>query len=119
MPKNVYKSPNFDKNLDSKLLKSNISKQMVKGEQILFQTSNNIAPFDPNRDARRSGQAPHLRQFTSLDIQDFRIKRSWDAPYAAIRYEKNNKNPQTTKWVEKGYAKKKSVLLKIQSEVLE
>lgn len=106
------KSKNFDRNLDGQAVKLQITRNLVKGEQILYQTANNIAPFDPLHKAK----TPHLRQDTSVDYSSDNITRSWNAVYAEIRYNTNKKNPQTTKWIEKAQIKKKSVLDRIAKE---
>ena len=105
------KSSGFDRNLNSKPMKSQIQQNLYKSEEILFQASNQIAPFDPNR---RTGS--HLRQDTSLAINGMSLTRTWNKDYAGERYVSNNKNPHTTRWIEKGEAKTRAVRLNIAAQ---
>jgi hypothetical protein len=99
----VIKSKNFDRNLDSKAMNKQIDKNNYKASEILRDTANYIAPID-------SGD---LRQNVTKKIVFQKYQLIYNMPYSGLRYEKNNKNPQTTHWVEKGYKKKKKVLSEI------
>lgn len=100
------KSTNFNRNLNSKEMKMQIEKNLFKSSEILKQTSNDIAPID-------TGQ---LRSNVSTKNSGTTSKVKWEQPYAGKVYVKNNKNPQTTKWIEKGYDKKKKVLDNIMTQ---
>lgn len=101
---NVRKSKNFDRNLDSKKAVDQIEKNLYQASEILKDTSNAIAPIDSGK--LRSNVT------TQFIIKKIKITSRvvWKQPYAGIRYVKNDKNPQTMKWVEKGYKKKRKVL---------
>ncbi len=94
------KSKDFDRNLDSAVMNKQIQKNLYASSEILKDTSNSIAPV-------QSGQ---LRSNTKTINSGMKSEVTWEQPYAAIRYQKNNKNPQTTHWVQKGYKKKRQVL---------
>lgn len=101
------KSNDFDRNLDSGIINKQIIKNLYKASEILKDTSNSIAPID-------TGQ---LRSNVDTTIkQKNEVKVTWEQPYAGKVYEKNNKNPQTTKWIEKGYERKRAVLQKIMKD---
>lgn len=94
------KSKDFDRNLDSVAMAKQIQKNLYKASNILRQTSNAIAPIDTGK--LRS----NVKTTNSGNVSTV----VWEQPYAGKVYVKNNKNPQTTKWIKKGYDKKKKVL---------
>lgn len=100
------KSKDFDRNLDSRAMNKQIEKNLYKASEILKDTSNQIAPID-------TGQ---LRSNVETKNRNFESNVIWEQPYAGKVYEKNKKNPQTTKWIEKGYNKKRNTLERIMRE---
>lgn len=96
------KSKNFNRNLNSKEMKKQIEDNVYEASEILKHTANDIAPID-NGDLRDNVSKP-------IQVGKTSFKVIWKQPYAGKVYRKNNKNPQTTKWIEKGYNKKKKVL---------
>ena len=97
----IEKSGNFDKNLDSKLSKEQIRKNTFASSEIWKDEANQIAPIDTGS----------LRQNTTTKNttkgNKFVSQVTWNAVYAEERYYTNYKNPQTTRWVEKAYDRKK------------
>ncbi len=103
---NIKKSSNFDRNMDFDSMEKQIKKNLYEASDILAQSSNAIAPINKGK----------LRGNLSKDYSGLKAIVTWEQPYAGKVYETNFKNPQTTKWIEKGYAKKKSVLDKISTQ---
>lgn len=100
------KSKDFDRNLDASAMVAQIRKNQYKGSEILKDASNAIAPFD-------TGQ---LRNHVNSRVLGDDVIVTWEQDYAGVRYFNNKKNPHTTKWIEKGFMKKRSVLMKVMTE---
>lgn len=100
------KSKDFDRNLNSPEMERQIKNNLYKASEILKDTSNQIAPID-------TGQ---LRSNVDTNNRGLESNVIWQQPYAGKVYEKNKKNPQTTKWIEKGYNKKRNTLERIMRE---
>lgn len=104
------KSKNFDRNLNSSAMLKRISKNTWKGNEVLKQSANSIAPV-------LSGE---LRQDVSI-IKRFSqglltVQVVWNKVYAKVRYFSNKTNPQTTLWIRKGHRRVASRLSKIQRD---
>lgn len=100
------KSTDFDRNLNSSVMVQQIRHNQYKGSEILKDTANSIAPID-------TGQ---LRNNVITTKSSESVVVTWEQPYAGKVYKVNKKNPQTTKWIIKGFNRKRQVLLKIMTE---
>lgn len=100
------KSANFDRNLEYKPMVKRIGQNTWSASEILKDTANSIAPIDQG----------DLRQDTTTEKQTgsgfFSHLVTWNVPYAAIRYVNNLKNPSSTRWIAKGFKRKRKVLIK-------
>lgn len=85
------KSANFDKNLDANRMVSQILDNLSTVAQVARENSNKRAPFDSGK----------LRNSALIEFSKNKAVIEWKIPYGVVRYYKNSKNPQTTRWVEK------------------
>jgi hypothetical protein len=96
----VKKSSNFDRNMDFNKMEKEIQTNLYASSEILKQASNKIAPLDKGT----------LRQNVKTVNSGLKSTVTWEQPYAGERYTNNKKNPQTTRWIEKGASAKKKEL---------
>ena len=106
MTSNVEKSENFDENLDVARMVSDISKNVFKVGNLARTSSNKIAPLDTGK----------LRNSATVIKAPLSFKIVWTVVYARVRYRKNFKNPESTRWAKKDFKKNKDLYLKIINE---
>ena len=103
----------FRRNLNPKNAITQIEKNLMKSAEIIKDTGNTIAPIDSGklRQSARTGANNSGNNLSSYV--------EWTVSYAFERYYHNKTNPQTLKWAEQAYQRKKEVIKKImKNEVL-
>lgn len=73
------------------------------------ENANRIAPLDTG----------NLRRDTTITGNGNNIKVVWNVPYAGKVYEKNLKNPSTTRWAEKDLKTNSKKYIEVVSSVIQ